>query len=125
EGSGDWLGRVEARRGALAPGEHARRQPRPAQDLESVARDEHEPAARDELTKRLDHRRAPGHRTSPQIIAIGEAAGQDHAVELVELALAVPHVAHGLVEHLGDDVVKVAVAPRAGEDDATESHDAL
>src|SRR2546421_3311168 len=36
-----------------------------------------------------------------------------------------PDVLHGLMQHLGDDVMEVAVTPRAGEDDDTEFHRAI
>src|SRR5262249_51313952 len=81
--------------------------------------------ARDETAKRLDDRRAPGDRAGAQIIAVREAARQDHAVEIAQLALAMPDVAHGLVQHFRDHVVEVAVAPRTGQHDDAESHSAL
>src|SRR5262249_20459643 len=110
---------------ALVAREHPRQQTRLAQDLKAIAGAEHEPAPRDEIAERRDHRRAPGHRTGAQVIAVREAAGQDHAVELAELALAMPDVAYGLMQYFGDDVVEIAVAPRPRKYDDAESHRAL
>src|SRR4030095_11658229 len=105
--------------------EDARQEAGLAQDLKSVAGAEDQPAASDEIAQRFDDRRASGHRARTQVVAVREAARQDHAVELAQVALAMPHVPYGLMEDLGDHVVEIAVAPRAREDDDTESHGVL
>ena len=51
-----------------------------AQDLEAVADAEHEAAARRMGADRIHHGRAAGNGAAAQIIAVGEAAGQDHEV---------------------------------------------
>src|SRR5262249_59842286 len=96
-----------------------------AQDLEAVARPEHDATARSELRQHFHDGRASRDRAGAQVIAVGEPAGQDHAIEIVERTVAVPDVADGLVEHFGDDVMEVAVAPRPGEHDHAELHDVL
>src|SRR3990167_2374233 len=64
----------------------------------------------------------PGPRA--EVVAVGEPARKDQAVEIGQVRLPVPDVAHRLMEHLADDVVEVAVTPRAGEDDHAEFHGA-
>jgi hypothetical protein len=71
-----------------APG----RSPAFAEDLEAVARAEHEPAARQELRQRFDDRRAAGHRARAEVITVGEAARKDDAVEIGQVAVPMQHV---------------------------------
>src|SRR5262249_44974531 len=78
---------------ALVPREDTRQQARLAQDLKSVAGAEDQSAASDELAQRLDDRRATGHRARAQVVTVREAARQDHAVELTQVALAMPRTA--------------------------------
>ena len=106
----------------LVAHQRARQQARFAKDLEAVARAEHEPTAREELGQRLHHRRAAGHGARAQVVAVREAAGQDDAVEVVEIPIPVPHVLDRLPDDFRDDVVEVAVAPRARKHDDAESH---
>src|SRR5258705_7779453 len=106
----------------VIPGQRAREEPGLAQDLEAVAGAEHQPAPRHELRQGLDDGGAPGHRTGPKIVAIGEAPGEHQAIVPGEIRLPMPDIADRLAEHFADDIVEVAVAPRAREDHHTESH---
>src|SRR5262245_19548129 len=106
----------------LVAGERARQEPRLAEDLKAVARAEHEATARDELGQRLHHRRAARYCARPEIVSVGEAAGQHHAVIAGEIGFAMPDVADRLAQHLADPIVKIAVTPRAREPHHTESH---
>src|SRR5207253_3403571 len=99
-------------------------EPRLAQDLEAIARPEHDPAAGDELGQGFDHRRPAGDRPRAQVVAVREAAGKDDAVELGQVAVAMPDVLDRLLEHFADDVVEVAVTPRTREHDHAKSHGA-
>src|SRR3546814_5562416 len=61
------------------------------QHLEAVADAEHRHAlvgARDDL---LHHRRVGRHGAAAQVVAVGEAAGQHDEVDLLEVAVLVPH----------------------------------
>ena len=70
--------------------QRARQQSRLAEDLEAVADAEHEPALVGELDHRLHHRREAGDRAGAQIVAVGEAAGDDDGVDALQVAVAVP-----------------------------------
>ena len=109
---------------ALVPQKRPGQEARLAEDLEAVAAPEHQPAAGHEARQRLDDRRAARHGARPQIVAVGEAARKDQAIETVDIGVPVPHVLDRLVEHLGDDVVEIHVTPRAREDHDAESHEA-
>src|SRR4029453_7683562 len=106
----------------LVAGERARQQPRLTEDLEAIARAEHGATARDELRERLHHRRAARHRARAQIVPVGEAAGQHHAVVVGEVGLAMQDVADRLAQHFADHIVKIAITPRAREHHHAESH---
>src|SRR5262249_30883072 len=106
----------------LVAHQRAWQQPGLAEDLKAVARAEHEPPRVDEVGERRHHRRAPGDGAGSPVVPAPESAWQDQAVEPLEIRLAVPDVAHGLAEHLADDVVKIAITPRAGEHHHAEVH---
>ena len=65
-------------------------QARLAEDLEAVADAEHRAARGGELGDRLHRRREAGDRAGPQVVAVGEAAGDDDRVDAAEVALFVP-----------------------------------
>src|SRR5262249_61771367 len=94
-------------------------------DLKTVAGSEHQAAARGELGKRVDDRRAPGDRASPEVVAVGEATWEDQAVEVGEVGVAVPDVAHRLGQDFAGCVGKHAVTPRAREEHHAEVHGTL
>src|SRR2546428_11152098 len=95
--------------------------PRCTKAVDAVAGAGNPPAAGDEVTQRFDDRRAPRDRPGAQVVAVGEAARQDDAVEVVEIPVPVPDVLHRLVEHFGDHIVEGAVAPPARGDDYAET----
>ena len=74
----------------LVEQQRAGQQPRLAEDLEPVADAEHRPAARGEGGDRLHRRREAGDRAGPQVVAVGEAAGDDDRVDAAQVALLVP-----------------------------------
>ena len=53
----------------------------------------------------------------PEVVAVGESAGEDGEIVAGEVAFGVPDVVGLGVEDVGDDVVAIGVAPGAGEDD--------
>ena len=67
-----------------------RQQARLEQHLEAVADAEHRPALAGELRDRGHDRREPGDRAGAQIVAVREAAGQDHDVGALQARLLVP-----------------------------------
>src|SRR5207245_6209546 len=106
----------------LVTHERAGQEPRLAEDLEAVAGAEHVPTPGHEVRERIDDRRPASDRAGPQVVTIREPAGQDHAVEAAQIAIAMPEELDGLVMGFGDDVVEVVVAPRSGEHHHAESH---
>src|SRR5882724_8569458 len=116
------VGRLAAVLQALVAHQGTGQQPGLAEDLEPVARAEHEAAAGGELGQRLHHRRTSRHRARPEIVPVREATGEDQAVELAEVGVPVPDITHRLMQDFADDVVKVAVTPRAREDHHAKVH---
>src|SRR5204863_379989 len=80
-------------------------------------------ALRDEITQGFRHGRLARDGARPQVIAVGEATGQDHAVQVGEIPVAMPDVFHGLANHFRDDIMEVAIAPRAWKHHDPESHE--
>jgi hypothetical protein len=58
-----------------------------------------------------------------EIVAVGEAAGQDHGVGAAEARVLVPHELGILPEHRRRNVVGVSIAVGTREDDHGELHD--
>jgi len=104
------------------PRERARQEPGLAQDLEAIAGAEHQAATGHDLRQGLDDGGAPGHRAGAKVVAVGEAAGEHHAIVPGEIRLPMPDIADRLAQHFADHIVEVAVTPRAREDHHTESH---
>ena len=61
-----------------------------AQHLEAVADAEHGTAVAGELDHRLHQRREARDRAHAQVVAVREAAGDDHGVDAAQIAIAVP-----------------------------------
>ena len=57
-----------------------------------------------------------------QVVAVGEAAGQDDAVDAVQRPVFVPERHRDLAEHLLERVEGVVVIERAGEGDDPRAH---
>ena len=72
------------------------------QDLEAVADAEHQPAIGGELLHRLHHGRELGDGAAAQIIAVGEAAGQNHRIDVAQAGRVVPDEFRLLAEVVGD-----------------------
>ena len=80
--------------------QRAGQQARLAEHLEAVADPEHEAAGGGELGHLLHHRREAGDRAGAQVVAVGEAAGDDHRIDALQVAVAVPQD-HRLADPLG------------------------
>ena len=100
----------------------AGQQPGLEQHLEAVADAEHRPAAPRELAHRRHDRREPRDRAGAQVVAVGEAAGQDDDVGALQVGVLVPDELGVLAEHVLGGVIGVVVAVRAGKDDDAEFH---
>src|SRR4030095_4692205 len=74
------------------------------QDLEAGAGAQYQATLRHEVAQGLHDRRSRRHRTGPEIVAVGEAAGQDHAIEAAQVGLAMPDVANGMTQDIRDDI---------------------
>ena len=74
----------------LVEQQRAGEQARLAEDLEAVADAEYRAARGGELAHRLHRRREAGDRAGAQVVAVGEAAGDDDGVDPVQVALFVP-----------------------------------
>jgi hypothetical protein len=70
-----------------------------------------------------DDRREGGEGAGPQVVAIGEAAGEDHQLAAFQAVVLVPEEGDLLVEDVLEDVVDVVVAVAAREDDDAASHE--
>ena len=70
--------------------QRAGQQVRLAEHLKAVADPQHEPAVARELDHRLHRRREARDRAGAQVVAVGEAAGDDDRVGASQVALAVP-----------------------------------
>ena len=92
-----------------------------AEDLEAVADAEHRQAAAGRLDDLGHHRREPGDRAAAEVVAVREAAGQDHRVDALEVVVAVPE-RDGLVAADADGALGVDVVEGTGEGDDPDLH---
>src|SRR3954453_9142185 len=90
-GVDDLEGRLAADEAQLAVWQQgAGQQVRLAEHLEAVADAEDQSPVAGELDDRLHDRREPGDRADAQVVAVGEAAGDDHGVDVLQVAVGVP-----------------------------------
>ncbi len=93
------------------------------QDLEAVADPEDEPAIGGERGHGAHHRAEPGDHAGPQVVAVGEAARQDHPGDAVEGRRLVPQddrLGAGDLERV--DGIDVAVRAREQHDPDPDGH---
>src|SRR5262249_55910409 len=100
-----------------------REQMRLAQNLKAVADAEHEAALARELRDLLHHRRKPRDRPDAQVVAVGEAARDDHRVDALKVAVGVPQE-HRLADSRGG-VERVDLVARSRETHHPELQRAL
>ncbi len=93
-----------------------------AEDLEAVADAHDEAAGRGEAGDGLHDGGEAGDGAGAQVVAVGEAAGDEDGVAAFEGVRLVPEVGDGLAEDGAEDVVGVVVAVGAGEDEDAELH---
>ena len=92
------------------------------QNLESVADAQHQSAVGREFLHCAHHRRKFGDGAATKIVAVGEAAGQDHRVDVAQRGRVVPDQLARLAEVMGNRVPSVVIAIAAGKNDDAESH---
>ena len=105
---------------SIAPGQ----QPGLEQHLEAVADADHRAAGGGEALHLLHHRRKARDGAGAKVVAVGEAAGQDHDVGAGQRRVLVPDELGVLTQDVLGGVVGVVVAVGAGEDHDRELHDA-
>jgi hypothetical protein len=100
--------------------QRAGQQPRLAQDLEAVADTEHRAAVAGERDDLLHDRSEARDRAGPQVVAVGEPAGDDDRVDALQVAVGVPQ--QHRVAHARGGELRVDVIAGAGEADDAELH---
>src|SRR5438132_1735770 len=101
----------------------AGKQTRLAKNLEAVADAQDHTAGLGEFLDGLHHRRKSRDGASPQIVAVGESAGQDDGVAIREILGLVPYEFDGLLQDVADGVKSVVVAIGPGENDDSKFHE--
>ena len=99
-----------------------RQQARLEQHLEAIADAEHRSAPRGEGRDAGHDRREAGDRAGAQVVAVGEAARQDHRIRITQAGVLVPDERGPLADHRARRVERVAVGIRSRKDDHCEVH---
>ena len=107
---------------AVVAHERAGQQMRFAEDLEAVADTDDRLAGFGVAGDGLHHGREARDGAGAQVVAVGEAAGNDDGVVGVEVRLPVPDEVSLLAHLVGEDVLAVAFGPGAGKDEDGELH---
>ena len=102
--------------------QRARQQAGLGHDLEAVADAQHGHALGRALFHLGHHRRLCRHRAAAQIVAVGEAARHHDQVNLLEVAVAMPHQRGPPAGHQLERLRHVAFAVGAGEDEDRGFH---
>ena len=92
------------------------------QNLEAVADAEHQSAIGGELADGLHDGRELGDGAAAQIIAVGEAAGENDGIDIAERGRIVPDKLRLLPEIVGDRVERIVIAIAAGKNNDAEFH---
>ena len=92
------------------------------QDLEAVADAEHEPAIGGELADGLHDGRELGDGPAAEVIAVGEAAGENHGIDIAERGRVVPDELRRLPEIVGDRVKSIVIAIASGKNNDAKFH---
>jgi hypothetical protein len=92
------------------------------EDLETVADAEDQAAGFCELSDGVHDGREAGDGAGAEIVAVGEAAGKDDGVAIVEIFGLVPDEFDGLLQDVADSVEGVVIAVGPGKDYDSEFH---
>src|SRR5207302_10445529 len=95
------------------------------EDLEPVADPPDQSAVGGEADHRVHHRAEAGDRTTAKVVAIGEAAGEDDAVAILQVLVLVLEIFDLGPQDLGHHPAAVPVRPGAREDHDPELHSEL
>src|SRR3990172_5727490 len=106
----------------VVPQERAWEQPGLRQDLKPVAAPEHEAALLGEPRHLSHDGRKSRNCAGPEVVAMGEAPGQDHAIGTLEVGLLVPEIARLLFQDIRNDMIEVLLAPGTREDHDAKLH---
>src|SRR5581483_7643667 len=93
-----------------------------AQDLKAIADAEYESASIGEFLDRLHNRGELSDRTGAQVIAVGETAGHQNGVAVLQIVRLVPEKGYRLLGNLLDGPVRIVIVVRSGKDDDAEFH---
>src|SRR5688572_31530983 len=96
------------------PNQRAGKQSRLAQDLEPVANAEHGASLRREVLDRLHDRAEARNRPGAQVIAVAEAARDDHRIGIAEGSFLVPNEPGRMAHDVAKGVDGVLVTIRGG-----------
>ncbi len=88
--------------------ERARQQPDLAQNLEPVAYAKDRPALLGVVADRRHDRREPGDGPRPQVVAVGEPAGEDDGIHTAKVAIGVPQ-RHAITTHERNGAKRVPI----------------
>ena len=103
----------------------ARHEPRLGEHLEPVADAQHRAAAGREVRDRTHHRAEPGDDARPEVVAVREPAGQEHARDVGQVRVLVPQHHRLRAGHRqAVDRVDVAVGAREQDDPDADAHPA-
>ncbi len=93
--------------------------------LEAVADSEDQPALRGVTADRLHDRSKFRQRSGPQIVAVSESAGNDHAIDTFQIGVFMPEDFRLGAENVARDMQRVVIAIGAGENDHAEFHEVV
>src|ERR1017187_4045210 len=93
-----------------------------AENLETVADPEDEASIGCKFADRFHHWREFGDCTGAEIIAVGEATGNDDCVTPLQVRRVVPEEGHGLLGDFRDGPKGVVITVGTGEDDDAKFH---
>ncbi len=102
--------------------QRAREQPGFAEDLETVADAEHQPAVSRELAHRFHHWRELGDGARPKVVSVGKPAGNDNGVAALQVRRIMPKERHGLAGDFRNGPIGIVIAIGTGEDNDAEFH---
>src|SRR5260370_32104492 len=93
-----------------------------ARSVEAVSDSPHQASRAGNVGDLFHHGCKPSDCPGAKVVAVGEAAGKDHAVRPLEVRVLVPQVLQLMAQHLVDDPAAIAVGPRTRKYDDAEFH---
>ena len=93
-----------------------------AENLKAIANPEDELAFHGGALHRTHHRREPGNRPGPQVVTIGESAGNHNGIKALQSFCLVPDVFRLRPHVVADRVETILITIRAGETEDSKFH---